>query len=135
MPLLTDGPTLFASTWQRVRRECVAVVDEVGLKEVAFDLDVNKSLISNCLSERDHHHLRADVLVYLQLKSQHLRLCEIVPEIRGMGLVKAKPLSTEEKLARMERAIAQLGAPVQAFVQDQIYGVDGDATAPFRKSR
>ena len=122
LELPSDGNrSLYASAWEQTKRVIGEVIEEIGLKEVAFDLDESKSLIANSLAGRDHHHFRAEWLVYCSLRSKHDRLSALLPGMRGMRLVPREPLTPVQELERMKRAVAKLGAPVQAFVDSEVY--------------
>lgn len=107
--------------WYRVRRQAAETVAELGPKEVAGAFDMDKSGLLHALAERNRARLSAEQLVYLQVASKHDALSAIVPQLRGMELVPAKPLTAEEKLARWESLADRMGDHGK-WMRDQVYG-------------
>lgn len=95
--------------WAEMLERCRAVADVIGRKEVAFDLDTPRTRLDHALFERDRHHLRGMELVYLVLRGDAPTILEPLHAELGLVLAPQQPLTTAEKLARLERQIAALG--------------------------
>lgn len=77
--------------------------DDIGRKEVAFDLDRRRTDLDHALLDRDRHHLRARDLVYLLLRDEEGRLLRELADLVGCEVEPQEPLTAEEKLRRIER--------------------------------
>lgn len=84
-----------------------SVVEEIGLKQVAYDLDTSPSQVSNALNERDRHHVPARWLVYLASKSRNDDLAWFFAELRGLSLTTPPALTPEEELRRLKEAMGE----------------------------
>jgi hypothetical protein len=103
--------------WAALLDVARAVVGDLGLKQVAFDLDVAASSISNALAQRDRHAFRGEWLVYLTIKDPHRRIIHKLAEIGG-GEFRVRPeLTPAEKLERLDIALAQLGPEISSLVR------------------
>jgi hypothetical protein len=97
------------------------VVDEIGLKQCAFDLDVSPSQLSHALNERERHHVPARWLVYLVTRSRHDDLPLFFASLRGLDLVARPVISPEEELRRLKEAMAEcLGADVREVIARKV---------------
>lgn len=106
--------------WNRVRRQASEAVAELGPKRVAGVFDMTTSGLNHALAERERARLSAEQLVYLQVASKHDTLSAIVPELRGMQLVPAKPMTPEEEVARWRSLADQMGIQGQ-WMKQQIH--------------
>lgn len=116
--------------WRKVLKAAAEAVEEIGLKDVAFHLDISKSAIEHALAERNYNHLRADHLVFLAMNGRSEGISEAFAAMRGKKLEPTKALTPEEELALYKRAIAKAGPATQAFVESEVYG---DSTEPYEK--
>jgi hypothetical protein len=95
--------------WSAMLERCRAVADVIGRKEVAYDLDTQRTRLDHALFERDRHHLRGLELVYLVLRGDAPQILEPLHSELALVVAPQQPLTTAEKLSRLERAIAGLG--------------------------
>jgi hypothetical protein len=95
--------------WKKVRKQAEEAAKEIGIKAVAGAFEMSPSGLEHALAERNRARLSGEQLVYLQVMSKHDTLSAIVPEIRGMQLVPAKPLTPEEECARWRSLADQMG--------------------------
>lgn len=95
--------------WNRVRRQATETVAELQPKNVAEKFGISESGLHHALAERNRCRLSGEQLIYLQIRSKHDTLCAIVPEMRGMQLVPAKPMTHEEECARWRSLADQMG--------------------------
>jgi hypothetical protein len=106
----------------RVLRVVGDAVDAVGLVQAAGACDCAKSDLLAALNNRDHRHLRVEWL---------MAICDVAPpdfrarivaalvEWQGLAVVPVKPLTAEEKLAKLEaRLVAQLGDVGRRLVEE-----------------
>lgn len=97
------------------------VVDEVGLKQCAFDLDVSPSQLSHALNERERHHVPARWLVYFVRRSRHDDLPAFFAQLRGLELVARPTISPEEELRRLKEAMSEcLSAEVRDVIAAKV---------------
>lgn len=107
--------------WNRVRRQATETVAELQPKNVAEKFGISESGLHHALAERNRCRLSGEQLIYLQVRSKHDTLCAIVPEMRGMQLVPAKPMTPEEKVARWESVADRMGEHGE-WMREQVYG-------------
>lgn len=99
--------------YSRLLRLVADAVDAIGLVQAAGACDCAKSDLLAALADREHRHLRVEWL---------MAICDVAPidfrnriittlvEWMGLAVVPVKPLTAEEKLARLEaRVVAKLG--------------------------
>ncbi len=88
-------------------------VDAIGLVQAAGACDCAKSDLLAALNDRDHRHLRVEWLMAIcdvAPPDYRARIISALVEWQGLAVVPVKPLTAEEKLARLEsRLVAQLG--------------------------
>jgi hypothetical protein len=109
--------------WHDVLAVLADVVARVSLKEAAFRLDVEPSALANALRERDRHYIRAEWLMpLLELAASvglaHELASALVKPAR-LVVVAAQPLTPDQKLARLEAAIARLGPGVEKLIKSE----------------
>lgn len=104
--------------WQALLAALESVVQALGPKQVAFDLDVAPSALAHALKERDRHYVRAEWLPYLVTHAPNDAVVALIASWRGL-VVEARPVLTpEQKLARLEAALAEsFGADVAELVR------------------
>ena len=95
------------------------MAEAIGLKTVAYDLDVAPSQLSHALDERERN-LPARWVAYLvagapaELGDEYVRR---LAKLRGLEVHEARPPSPEEELAALKAALAEeLGAGARAAV-------------------
>lgn len=101
-------------------------VKYIGLKEVAFTLDVAGSLLSDSLNERDRKRWAGEWLDTLKamLVQKHdeialdllRQLCELDVSGTPFALVADEPLTPEEEAAALRRELAKFGDAGKAAV-------------------
>lgn len=104
--------------WRDMLERCRAVADVIGRKEVAYDLNTPRTRLDHALFERDRHHLRGMELVYLVLRGDAPQILEPLHAELGLVLAPQQPLTTTEKLARLERQVAALGPIGQQLLSE-----------------
>lgn len=110
------------SAWLRLRKAVYEAVQAVGVKEVAYRLDVAPSLLSDALNERDRKNFQLRwVFVVLDLASDAHRR-SIAAELAGYGgfdITPRKVLTAEERLARLEDALrSKLGKVGESLLEE-----------------
>lgn len=111
-----------AAAYRKVLRALNDAVDAVGLLQAAGACDARKTELHDALADREGRYIRLEWL---------LAICDIAPadyrarivtafvEWQGLAVIPVKPLTAEEKLARLEqRLIAKLGAAGQEIVEE-----------------
>lgn len=88
------------------------VVARTSLKEVAFRLGVAAPALAHALAERDRHYMRLDWLPAIMEMADDCDLagqlhCTIGAPARLMS-VEAKPLTPEQRLAKLEAALSAM---------------------------
>jgi len=124
MPLPLDRSSGVEAAWDIVLKMIRAEIDaRGGLKTVAGDLDVAPSQLSHSLNERDGHNFYARWLIDLLMKSKTDDLSAFFAMLRGRKLAPQKELTPEQKLARLEEAMAaELGPGTRAAVLARAFG-------------
>lgn len=95
--------------WDEDRRLLRRMAEAIGLKEVAFALDVAPSQLSHALDERERN-LPARWVAYLvatapaELADEYVRR---LARLRGLDVVEAQKLSPEDELAALKAALAE----------------------------
>lgn len=105
--------------WQDDRRLLRQMAEAIGLKTVAYELDVAPSQLAHALDERERN-LPARWIGYLvtnapaELGDEYVRR---LAKLRGLDVHEAKPPSPEEELAALKAALTEeLGAGARAAV-------------------
>ncbi len=90
------------------------MVNAIGLKQVAFDLDVSKSQLLNAFDERNNAHVHAEWIDYLVTKAPRELGDEYVASLaalRGLEVIPAKPRTPTEELQDLKDALAESLSP------------------------
>lgn len=111
LALRYDGQAQAEVDWTRLRDLLREVVDFVGVKQVAFDLDIAPSSLVQALNGHDRHHVRLAWLPYLVRKAPNAAVLEFLAELRGLEVQPAKPLTPEEELAALKEALDESLGP------------------------
>jgi hypothetical protein len=82
-----------------------AVVDRVGLKMAAGDLDVAPSQLAHCIAARQHHHVRAEWLSWAVRQVGGEEIARHLAGLAGFDLVPAAPLEPAAVLDSMRRLV------------------------------
>ncbi len=98
-----------AITAEELHEEVSAIVSEIGLKTVAFDLDLQPSLLAHALAGRERHFMRLDWLPYFVSKAKTPRLVAVLANLCGLELKPRTELTPTEKLTRVEQVLADCG--------------------------
>lgn len=98
-----------------------SAVARIGLKELAFRLDVQPSLLADSLAERSHKGVRAAWLVTIIELADEADAIAILGEIaamRGLEVVKRKTLTPEQLAAAYEERLRSLGPVGLQLIRD-----------------
>ena len=109
------GPTESSrSSWLETLEAIKEIVSSVGLKQLAYDLDVSPSLLGDALAERDRKGVRAEWLPTLLARASDMQAEALLTALagpRGFDVERREVLTAEEELRRLKRAIRdQLGS-------------------------
>jgi hypothetical protein len=115
-----------AESWQLQLEVLRAVVEHLGRKEVAFELDVTGSALGDALHERDRkrwaaewsHVVKAMLAQRYDDVSRELlsQLCETDIALSTMELVERRTLTPEEMVKELRRELVAMGATGQAAI-------------------
>jgi hypothetical protein len=118
-----NGASHPETAWQLMLKLIRGIVDDIGLKEVAYDLDVSPSQLNHCLNERERHNVPAKWIPYFVTKAKDDDLPSFIALLRGLQVKPRKELTPEQKLEKLERALAaELGEGVREAVYERAYG-------------
>jgi hypothetical protein len=100
-------------------RGASAVVDAVGPKIVAPELDMGSSQLRDSLAERERHHLTLEqFFTVLAFDDAGLVLAALCEATGHEAPVRKRQLDDTEKLERLLRSCAKAGPAGQALVED-----------------
>jgi hypothetical protein len=119
------------SAWALLLKLVVAVVDQRGLKQVAFDLDVSKSYLSHCLNEREHHNVPAKWIPYFVVHAANDDIPALIALLRDLKVEPRARMKPEEEVARYKRVLASYPEAVRKHIAAEVYG--DDETSRFKK--
>lgn len=112
------GPRVRANAlWLQALDLVRAIVARVTPKEVAFQLDTSSSNLADALNERDRKAFRAEALICLLLMAdddERQAVLEPIANALGFEVIKAKKLSPEQRLARLESDLLERFGPAGA---------------------
>lgn len=108
--------------WQQILEELRAIVTALGLKQVAFDLDVQPSQLSHALAERERHRVAAEWLPYFLSKAKNDRLARLLAGIAGYEVQPRRELTDREKVERFEAALAKLPDGIRRALMEDAFG-------------
>jgi hypothetical protein len=113
--------------WRQRIEVLRSAVNHLGLKEVAYTLDVAGSQLSDSLNERDRKRWAGEWLDVLKAmlvnKRDEIatdllrRLLELDVQGTGFALVEDEPLSPEQEAAELRRELAKFGDAGKAAVE------------------
>jgi len=104
-----------------VRKEVRAVVEEVGVKVVAADLDHGHSTLSQKLEEHERHYLRLDELVAIMRRDSTGRILRTLANALGFEVTKRRELTAAEKLERIDSVLDQ-NPELAKVIRDKAFG-------------
>ncbi len=117
--------------WQRQLEVLRAIVEHLGRKEVAFELDVTGSALGDALHERDRKRWAAEWTHVVKAMLAHryddasrallLQLCEADLEVTPLTVGEPRGLTPEELAIAYRRELAALGADGKAAI-DRVLG-------------
>jgi hypothetical protein len=123
LDLSTESAVESGAAWQAVLEEIRAIVNEIGPKTVAAELDLSPSHLNHCLNERERNNLPAKAVPYFVRRAKTDRLAELLVGVRGLDVVPKKIMTPEEELARFKAALSEeLGPGARKAVLDRVYG-------------
>ncbi len=108
--------------YSKLLRAIADAVDAVGLLQASGACDCSKSDLAAALSGREHRHLRVEWLMAIcdvAPPDFKTRIIDALVAWQGLSVVPVRPLTAEERLARLEqRVAAELGAAGQKLVEE-----------------
>jgi len=114
LPLAIEEPRALGTEFLRLLRE---VVEHVGLKQVAYDLDMQPSLLAHMMAGRNGNRLPATAVPYLIEKAPNEEALDYLAALRYRETMPARPLEPAEELAALKDALAEsLGPDLYAAV-------------------
>lgn len=118
-----DGRGVLERARDQLLDDLRQVVDVVGLKQVAFDLDQKRSKLSNALAGRDGYYMRMRDLPYFVARSPGHQIVEHLAELRGLRVEMAPPPSPEEELRALRQVLSdELGPGILAALLKKAQG-------------
>lgn len=108
---------VLAERWHEVLDVVNPVIGELGLKDVAFELDVAGTSISNAQHNSPRHPFHGRWLLYLILKDKSKRLIGALCRMAGGRFVPDEPLTEAERLRRLEGALDQLDPDLASLIR------------------
>lgn len=122
LDLSFDGKTQEKQWWASVIEEMRRVVQLIGLKEAAFVIDVKPTNLAHALAERDRHYVRAEWILPLLMRAPDMGLARSLVGPAGLDVEEKPELSAEEKLERLELALASsLGPDMRKSIYDKAW--------------
>lgn len=116
------GRVADAECWREVLEGAREVASVEGLKEVSYQIDVPGSVLSNALSERERHALKAQHLPYFVRADRSGRIIAALAKHGGYELQRSRSLTPEERLARYEEALSSLPVEIARLVRERAFG-------------
>lgn len=108
--------------YRRVLRCVSDAVDAIGLLQSAGACDCSKSDLVSALADREHRHLRVEWLLAIcdaAPPDYRLRIVDALVAWQGLSVVPIKPMTPEERLARLEQRVAtELGEAGRRVVEE-----------------
>jgi hypothetical protein len=101
LSLIYDDDYRGNAVWAQLCAVMCDIVAEVGLKQAAADLDVQPSVLSHSLAERDGHRPKAEWVAKLALKPGGERIAAVLAEAQGFEIQRKRELTAQEKLDRL----------------------------------
>lgn len=108
----------FEGEWQQLLGLLRLEAAAIGLKDLAFTLDVQPSLISHSLAERDRN-FPAKWLLAFAVMSRTDDIAAYLAHARGLEVV-SRRLSPEEELERLWLVIEGLGPDFAAVIKGRL---------------
>lgn len=109
LPLRYNDRYRSLEAWQALLAEINTIVATIGLKQVAYDLDEQPSVICKALAERERHAVKAEWLPYLIEHSHSSHVIELLAGLRDLDVKPRVELSPAERLSRLDRALDEAG--------------------------
>jgi hypothetical protein len=94
-----------AEQWAELLDAVGEVVRAVGLKQVAYDLDQQPSVLAHALAERERHYVRAEWLPYLVAHAPSDRIVALVASWRHLEVKPRHELTPAEELRAYKSAL------------------------------
>ncbi len=123
MSFVEDYPTKMAERkLLDAIRQCVA---NISLKELAYRLNIQPSLLADAMAERANKGVRASWLVSIVKEApinDVISLLNELASLRGLEVVPRKELTAEERAERLEEKLRSLGATGLRLIEEAIGG-------------
>jgi hypothetical protein len=118
LPLMAGADSALGEEFLRILR---LVVARIGLKQASSDLNCTAAFLSSALSGKGTNHLRASWVPWLLRNDISGEAVRFLASCCGLTCEPVRKLTPEERLERLERAIAKnLGAPMQAALMAEV---------------
>lgn len=105
LPAVRDGRGFLAEKWPAVLDAMRASVARIGLKQVAWDLELPEATISHQLHERNRNYTRAALFFYLLWKDP--LFLQDVATILELVVQRQPSVTPEESLVGLMRAMSK----------------------------
>lgn len=107
--------------WEQTAPLLKNIVDKKTLKEFAYAVDEQPSVVSHSLAERYSHSPRARWLVYAIMVDESKRLIRFLCELAGGHFVERPTMSPEEEMKRTREWLERNPALLSAW-RDDVHG-------------
>lgn len=127
----TSEPERWERRAERLRRALADACDEIGRKNLTYDLGLTEALLSKRLSGAEGKEPSASMVLYCLTHEKSGRLARLLADESGhLPFQRGPVLSAEQKLERLEAAL--LANPAIAAL---VYGAAGVVAQPERPVR
>lgn len=106
-----------AEVWNNFLELIQASVSHIGLKQAAFDLDVQPSILAHALAERERHYLHLEWLHYFITTDTDDSIIEHIAAWRGLDVLPRQEITAEEWRTRVETALASMPPELAAVIK------------------
>lgn len=93
--------------WEEVLPLLREIADEIGRKQVAWELDIRRSYLDSILVESGNYETKGRILVYFILRDDKRRVLKKLAKACACEIEPERPLTAEEKLERLERRLQE----------------------------
>jgi hypothetical protein len=117
LSLRYEGRSAADEAWEYVLGHVREAVAQIGLAQVAAELDVTASQLSHALNKRERHYFRAEWLLFVIYRAPSPELLRAIADLRDHDIVERKPLEPSEELDAVYAALErQFGVEVRRVI-------------------